>query len=107
MNSSLKQRFRYQILLESYKSSVQSTAQKYEVRSPFIYKLRKRWEREGFNGLYPRTTAPKNPHRKVTARIEKVTMYFKQKLTNWGATRMRNLLASHRINLSELIIRKI
>ena len=103
----MKQRLRYHIILDSYESSVRATSQKYKVSISFIYKLRKRWKSEGIQGLIPRSKAPKNPHRKVTARIEEITIYFKHKLKNWGATRMRNLLASHRIDLSEPTIRKI
>lgn len=103
----LKQRFRYQIILDSHESSVLATSQKYGVSTSFIYKLRRRWETEGMQGLLPRSKAPKNPYRKVTARIEGLTMYFKHKLKHWGATRMKNILASHRIDLSEPTIRKI
>ena len=107
MEMDLKQRFRYQIILDSYESSVHAASQKYGVSTSFIYKLRKRWEADGMQGLIPLSKAPKNPYRKVTNRIEELTMYFKRKLKSWGATRMRNLLASHRIDLSEPTIRKI
>ena len=101
----LKQRVRYRILLDSYESSVYITSQKYEVNSSFIYKLRKRWETEGIQGLIPRSKAPKNPYRKVTILIEEFTVYFKHKLKHWGATRMKNLLACYRIDLSEPTIK--
>ena len=107
MHTNPEQYLRYHILLEFYKSSVQIAAQKYEVSISFIYKLRKRWELEGISGLLPQSKVPKNPYRKVTTRIEKLTMYFKQKLKHWGATRMKNLLACFRIDLSEPTIRKI
>ena len=107
MNLYLKQRVRYYILLDSYESSVGTTSQKFGVSQSFIYKWRRRWETEGIRGLISRSKAPKNPYRKVTARIEELTMYFKHKLKNWGATRMKNLLACYRIDLSEPTIRKI
>ena len=92
MKIHLKQHLRYQIILDSYESSVRTTSQKYEISLSFIYKLRKRWEANGIQGLIPRSKAPRNPYRKVTTRIEELTMYFKHKLKNWGATRMKNLL---------------
>ena len=81
MKLPLKQRLRYHILLDSYESSVHATSQKYGISASYIYKLRKRWNTEGIRGLIPRSKAPKNPYRKVTALIKEFTMYFKHKYT--------------------------
>jgi transposase InsO family protein len=58
-------------------------------------------------GMKKRSRAPKNPFRKVTPRVETLVVHFKEKLPNWGATRVKNLLEYFEIYLSEPTIRTV
>ena len=107
MLSNPVQSLRYHIVMDSYKFSVAEVTKKYSLSRSWIYELRKRYEEEGIEGLLPRSRAPKNPVRKVTARVEQLVVYFKTKLVDWGATRIKNVLFSFRIELSESTIRGV
>ncbi|MFW9997790.1 MAG: helix-turn-helix domain-containing protein [Candidatus Odinarchaeota archaeon] len=80
---------RYHAVMDSYKLSVQEASKKYGFCRTQIYELRKRWKQEGMTGLQPRSTAPKDPFKKVTPRMEALIVYFKKTLPDWGATRMK------------------
>lgn len=102
-----EQILRYNIVLFSYKSSVRRTAREYSISESLVYKLRRKWKREGMKGMEKRSRAPENPFRKVTPRVETLVIHFKKKLPGWGATRVRSLLEYFKVYLSEPTIRKV
>lgn len=101
------QALRYHIVMDSYKYSVEEVIKKHGYNKSWVYELRKRYNDEGIDGLLPRSRAPKNPFRKVTPRVEHLIVYFKKKLVNWGATRIKNVLSSFQIELCETTIREV
>ncbi len=90
--SSVDERFRFVLDVESGNWSIAELCRRYGISRPCGYKWLKRYEKEGLDGLEDRSRAPHHcPHR-VEADLEDKILELRRAHMDWGPRKLRALL---------------
>ena len=76
----------------SEKHTITELCNVFEISRPTAYKLIKRYENFGIEGLLEKSTAPNNHPNKTKESVEKKILKLKEKHSKWGAKKLRKLL---------------
>ena len=84
-----KKIFRYQLVVHAQAHGNKPAARHFGVDVKTVRKWRRRYEKEGYQGLEDRSRAPKNPHNSVSQYRREKTIALKKKFKKFGAERLR------------------
>ena len=79
----------------SHKYTITELCKGFEISRPTAYKLIRRYEEFGIEGLLEKTTAPKNHPNKTDDQVIKKILSLKEKHSRWGAKKIRILLFNY------------
>lgn len=76
----------------SEKYTITALCEAFDISRTTGYKMIRRFERYGIEGLLERSRAPKNPSNRTCESVEKEILRLKAKHSRWGAKKLRKLL---------------
>jgi transposase InsO family protein len=109
----VEQRLRVVVEVESGRLSVRQAAQRFEVSKSQVYEWLGRYRADGVEGLVPRSRRPVHSPAATPAQVEEeIVRLHKQRLSRWGAKKIRTHLARQGITVPavstvhEILIRR-
>ena len=102
-----EQRVRFVVAAQRREKSLSELCREFDISRPVGYEWLRRYEQDGIEGIAERSRRPQHSPRRKAAAIEQQVIALRRRYPDWGARKLRVLLAEQGVELARNTIHRI